>query len=537
MPMIKKFVFSFFAFLILTFSIAPNFLLAKAQESTWYNTSFGDFVNKVYDDKNPSDIFGERYTAAQVQWVFWSFGSLMISITTLGLNKAITCNVDAVCWSKVVADAVKVIETIKGAGTSGATGSLNSVSGLASTIGRSPISGVNYTKNLISKFNPVTEVKAQGFGFTTGANAVQKLWQVSRNICFALLTLVIVIFAFMIMFRVKINPQTVITVQSALPKLFTALILITFSYAIAGFAIDLMYVVIGLMASFISGSGLSGHTAKELFDSFTVGENAIGLVFEFWLGFMLTAFYSIFSSFNPLTWIGGILLFLFAFLVGIVSIIFAIKIIALIFKTFANVVLTIVTGPIEILLGTVIPGMGFGPWFKKLLGHLMVYPLMGLMFFLAFFFLAQSMNQGLFGLIGSAGDAYVNIFPFNPNREIIAGNSNGQSGNQWDPPLSVWAVTGDALLWAIVGYVIFTMIPKTVEIVQGFMSGRPFAYGSAVGEAFGPIKSVWDTTYGAQLSAYRKHKLEDWAGKEDNWAVNIENEIRRRSPFKLKPKV
>lgn len=492
-----KFIFSFLAFLILTFSVAPNFLIAKAQQGTWYNSSFGEFVSKVYDDKNPADIFGERYTAAQVQWVFYSLGSLLISITTLGLNKAITCNVDPVCWGKVVGDAVKIIETIKGADgsgvTGGGTGSLNLIPSLATTIGKSPISGISYTKNLIAKFNPVTTVNAQGFGFTTGANAVQKLWQVSRNICFALLTLIIVIFAFMIMFRVKINPQTVITVQSALPKLFGALILITFSYAIAGFAIDLMYVVIGLMASFISGSGLSSHNAAQLFDSFTVGENAIGLVFEFWLAFMLTALYSIFSSFNPLTWIGGILLLIFAILVGIVSLIFAIKIIVLIFKTFANVVLTIVTGPIEILLGTVMPGMGFGPWFRKLMGHLIVYPLMGLMFFLAFFFLAQSINVGLFGAIGSLGDDFVNIFPFNPNRTLIGGNS-------WDPPLSVWAVTGDALLWAIVGYVIFTMIPKTVEIVQGFMSGRPFAYGSAVGESTVPLKGygLYGTTSLAQ---------------------------------------
>ena len=43
----------------------------------------------------------------------------------------------------------------------------------------------------------------------------------------------------MIILRIKINPQTVITIQSAIPQVFTTLILVTFSYAIAGLVIDL----------------------------------------------------------------------------------------------------------------------------------------------------------------------------------------------------------------------------------------------------------------------------------------------------------
>ena len=49
------------------------------------------------------------------------------------------------------------------------------------------------------------------------------------------------------MFRAKINPQTVVTIQSAIPKAVVALILVTFSYAIAGLMIDLMYLLIGLI--------------------------------------------------------------------------------------------------------------------------------------------------------------------------------------------------------------------------------------------------------------------------------------------------
>jgi hypothetical protein len=58
----------------------------------------------------------------------------------------------------------------------------------------------------------------------------------------------------MIMFRAKLNPQTVISVENALPKIVVALLLITFSFAIAGFLIDLMYISIGIIAVLFSNA-------------------------------------------------------------------------------------------------------------------------------------------------------------------------------------------------------------------------------------------------------------------------------------------
>ena len=45
------------------------------------------------------------------------------------------------------------------------------------------------------------------------------------------------------MFRQRISPQAVMTIQAALPKVIIALIMVTFSYAIAGFMIDISYVL------------------------------------------------------------------------------------------------------------------------------------------------------------------------------------------------------------------------------------------------------------------------------------------------------
>src|SRR3989344_4549694 len=52
--------------------------VAKAQ---WYNSDFTDWFTKVYDaDVSPdSEIFGERYTAAQVEWVIYSLVAFMVN--------------------------------------------------------------------------------------------------------------------------------------------------------------------------------------------------------------------------------------------------------------------------------------------------------------------------------------------------------------------------------------------------------------------------------------------------------------------------
>lgn len=80
------------------------------------------------------------------------------------------------------------------------------------------------------------------------------LWKVFRDVAYMILVLILVAIGFMIMFRRKLNPQTVISVESALPRIVITLLLITFSFAIAGFLIDLMYVVIAITTSIISNN-------------------------------------------------------------------------------------------------------------------------------------------------------------------------------------------------------------------------------------------------------------------------------------------
>jgi len=84
---------------------------------------------------------------------------------------------------------------------------------------------------------------AEGTGFAA-IKPFMNIWKVFRDVSYLILVLVIITIGFMIMFRAKINPQTVISVENSLPRIVVSLILITFSFAIAGFLIDLMYALI-----------------------------------------------------------------------------------------------------------------------------------------------------------------------------------------------------------------------------------------------------------------------------------------------------
>jgi hypothetical protein len=64
--------------------------------------------------------------------------------------------------------------------------------------------------------------------------------------------------------------------------------------------------------------------------------------------------------------------------------------------------------------------------------------------------------------------------------------------------------TSQQLLWVLVSFVIFGQITKVVELVQSFIAGKPWAYGTAMGEAWStgtkPIRNVWNQT-GAPIIA------------------------------------
>jgi len=521
----KKLLVSVLIGISLLFSLGRNFAALAAEPSagtgntntttstntsstTWYNQDFFNWYGKVYDEKTSpaNEIFGERYTAAQVQWILFSLGSTFLNI--IPGNPALTlCLAQGSASScfDVLPDVVKTLVIPNYTGMSGGQG-LASV--YMHTVDKSPMSGIGYIKSLSEKISPVSTVKAadQGIGYTFAGNSVVGLWRIARNISFSFLVIAIVVIAFMIMFRVKINPQTVISIQSALPKLILTLILITFSYAIAGFAIDLMYVVIGIFATFVSkgAGGLSQLDAPTLFANLIGQYNGFDVLYTYWVHFVASAFRAIFGSGSSF-WM-GILVFIFAIFTIIAMLVWSVKIIIMLVKNFALLMITIVAGPLEIAFGAITNKFGFGSWLRQIVSYIAVYPILTIMVFFSFFFLNQGMGTTTSSLTGGS-------MPFGVTPNIIG-------ANYWSPPFSI-ATSHDSgntqLIWVLVSFFIFSQITKVAEIIQSLFSGKPFDYGSAIGEATGAMKSAWGSTGAPYLKTaqevYSRARLSNWSNE------------------------
>lgn len=125
-----------------------------------------------------------------------------------------------------------------------------------------PASGTFWVRNTLQKAGFIPQsMAAEGLGFAS-IKPLMNLWVIFRDVAYLLIVLILVSIGFMIMFRMKMNPQTVISVENALPKIVVALLLITFSFAIAGFLIDFMYLLVLLVINLLSSGDKYYSTVK-----------------------------------------------------------------------------------------------------------------------------------------------------------------------------------------------------------------------------------------------------------------------------------
>jgi len=469
-------------------------LTALAEEpppSTWYNQGFTDWYAKVYGDESPpSEIFGERYTAAQVQWIIYSLFSFPINFLGSNVQEIVACGLaassgglniiaDAVCGVKIYDFIKPIIESAPWIANSTNLPNLTFTQSVSFDYQNRPISGIKYTANLITKFTSIPTVNAQGFGFGA-VDGLQMYWQGFRDIAYALTVLVVIVFAFMIMFRVKLSPQLVISVQSALPKVFMALILATFSYAIAGFVIDLSYVVGGLFASLMNLAGFASSFTEAWNQIVPIsGTNDWGAFYILpWMLiysilFFITAFITLVGTVSGLSvygFLASIIMMIFTIWVLILMIWYTITLPFKLIKTLISLLLSIVIAPVQIVIGALVPAIGFGMWLRKIIAEAFVFPLTGLFLFLAWKTLIASMNA-------SFGQLAQNLFPGdNPAQDL------------WAPPILGSSDDMAGILWLAVSFTFITMIPKAVDIMKMLVMGAKFDFGTAMGEALGPLQ-------------------------------------------------
>jgi hypothetical protein len=494
--MLKKIIVSFSLALFLLISVSTSSVKAL-EGGSWYNQSFKEWYSKVYDDSNPNEIFGERYTAGQVQWILYSFPAIIMnqiidpSIVSCFMQGSLDECIEPISNKLISEQNNNIPIAINKSTEPEAEKSL-----LVDYLETNPVSGVGYIISRLQNMGVAPEAQAQGFGFTQLQNVVLDLWKASRNISYALFVIMIVITAFMIMFRVKISPQAVISVQSSLPKIAIALVLITFSYAIAGFLIDLVYVLIGLVSTIFTSTTniLPGTEWRDLFDYLIKGPlntGILGILSQYatiaTITYLSVAIQATFSS----SFFAGVLLLILTLIIpilfGFIMIFQIIKALWFFLKTYLNIILLIIFAPLQIAAGIVIPSVGFGTWIKSLLANLAVYPVVSVLIIISFIFLAEAAGPLISALLNVSGSLREvifgsdSLFPFRFDADLVG-------KNVWSPPLTLGSGSLQSLLFLGASYATIVMIPKVGEMIKSMIEGKPFGYGTAIGESIsGPV--------------------------------------------------
>jgi len=154
-------------------------------------------------------------------------------------------------------------------------GAIGGMNNMITVLYNPPIHTGDYFQNLAQNFGITKKTYAQqtGTGFDS-LSALLNLWSAFRNIVYLVFVIVFIVIGLAIMFRVKIDPRTVMTIQNQIPKIIIGILLVTFSYAIAGFFIDLMWILIHLIYNVISG--VPGTSVNNLNPTHMQGSSTFG---------------------------------------------------------------------------------------------------------------------------------------------------------------------------------------------------------------------------------------------------------------------
>lgn len=264
---------------------------------------------------------------------------------------------------------------------------------------------------------------AQGLGVGfTGLTPLLPLWKSFRNIAYLLMAIVMIVIGFMVMFRKKIDPKTVVTAQNAIPRVIIALILITFSYAIVGIMIDFMYLALFFFIALFKSAGLQDptnwfvnnvyqiDTAQKLYGEGNLLANMvnvdvhplrlfglptdgnmdwaigpIGAIIAL-LGFGSMGATGVVGAGIGLVGVAGLAMPLLHFIIAIAILFLFIRLLAFFLASYIQIIISLLLGPLQFLAEAFPGSNAFSSWFKNLVANLAVFPVGGAMFMLSALF-------------------------------------------------------------------------------------------------------------------------------------------------------
>lgn len=325
-----------------------------------------------------------------------------------------------------------------------------------------PVSGVEYFAKQFNKINPVKPAYAQAgtIGFTA-LQPVEALWSQFRNLSYVGFVLVFIVIGFMIMFRAKVSAQTVATLQDSIPRIVIALILVTFSYAIVGLMIDLMFVTLNLAINAL-GPVINPQQANSV----VFGKSIIGAITTSWpdlVGSTSKAVNDVIKNVN----IGGKILDVLTFgaiggiaglIVGVAALFIMFKILFMLLMAYVSIIIYTVFAPFMLLFQALPGNNGAVGWIKQIVANLAIFVAVALMLLFA----------GIFGNIEALGGSGTKI----------------GTGNIGQFPLILGGIDV-VTVGRLIGFGFLFMIPSVAGMIKEKLKAGSVGFGGPGAAAIG----------------------------------------------------
>jgi hypothetical protein len=361
---------------------------------------------------------------------------------------------------------------------------------LASMVAKPPISSTEYLADLGENLGIVKPAYAQGVGWQA-LRPLLKIWKAFRNMAYLGFVIIFIVIGFMIMFRVKLGQETAITLQAALPKIIITLLVITFSYAIAGLMIDLIYISLYLIVGFFKLADLiteptmlvNKFLSQNLFQFFYMERLWLPKAEGSTIAGPAKAIEQIVTSILGDDLIDQVLGFQVSnmfVLVLVAALLFALfKLFFALLICYVSIVVKVVLAPINLLFNAIPGNDSLVKWLKGLLADIAPFPVTAVMFLLAALFIGTS----------DTGDCNKATNPY-----CVAEGVGFMS--QADDPQSIWAppflylgpaagdgtgsTGGTSPFLGLIGMGIIMLTPKMVSQVKKVLQVEPSGFGGAI---------------------------------------------------------
>lgn len=324
---------------------------------------------------------------------------------------------------------------------------------------------------------------AQGLGWQA-LKPVLRVWKAFRNLAYLAFVVIFLALGFMIMFRTKLDHQTVISFENALPKIIITLLLITFSYAIAGLMIDLIYIFIYLLIGVLTLNGLIiGDSSIPL--NKILNENPWTFIFDpnhynLFIQGPGEAIQNLISGITA-SWFsqnnaGEAIGFLFKLVFGAVLLIKVFTLFFSLLMAYLGIILSVVFSPITLLFNALPGSQSFSNWIKSLFANIIVFPAVAMLFLLAAILIGPKQD-------GACGSFY-NPWCVNPEIGYFS-EAQKEGGQVWLPPMlslgNEAGVGGDVNAFqGLLAFGAIMFAPSLITQIKKMLKVEPTGFGGAI---------------------------------------------------------